>query len=92
MKRKVENQAMKEWEIKNQGGAYQKRNSKPCLWIAFTKTTLCQNRRNERKKKTCKANLAENRFGCSSHVFPFMEISSIGFSFACIYPKYYKYV
>jgi hypothetical protein len=40
------------------------------------------------KKNKLKTSLAENRCGCSSHVFPFMGISSVGFSSTGLYFGY----
>jgi len=87
--RKSNNEIMRK---KTKEGPAKKETSKTCLQFALTKTRLFQNRTNERKKNKFKTNLDVNRCGCSSHVFPFMEISFAGFSSACLYPKYYKYV
>ncbi len=51
---KNRNQAMKEWEKKNQGRAYQERNEQTLFVNCINETTLCQNQRSERKKKDLK--------------------------------------
>jgi hypothetical protein len=43
------NERMKKKRTKE--GPIKKETSKPCLWSALMKTTLCQNQRSERRKK-----------------------------------------
>ncbi len=72
---------------KTKEGLAKKETSKPCLQIALTKTTLFQNQRNERKKNILKTNLAKNRCGCSSHVFPLWKFHLLGFHLHVFIPS-----
>ncbi len=58
MKRKAENQAMKKWEIKNQGGACQKRNKQTLFVNCINKNNIMSKSKEWKEKKN-----TENKFG-----------------------------